>query len=136
MHERSTFLMWQSASQTVLSAVLIICASPLAGAIGPGNWYVLGAGLSAVTMILSIFWVPESRYDRSLAAYGQFDEAESGEANLSTVIESLPVKLSQRPALDTTRYEPRTLRSDMRIFVGKADWMEGWYGLVVSTMCR
>jgi hypothetical protein len=132
MHERSTFLMWQVASQTVLSAIFVISASLIAGAIGPKNWYIMGAGLSVATLTLSIFFVPESRYNRSLAAYGQFDEAET-DANPSRVIEALPVKLSERPALDFARYEPRTLKSDMRMFTGKADWAEGWYGLVVST---
>jgi hypothetical protein len=131
MHERSTFLMWQVASQTILAAIFTISASPIAGAIGPKNWYIMGAGLSVACLALSIFFVPESRYNRSLAAYGQFDEAET-EANPSRVIEALPVRLSERPALDTTRYEPRSLRSDMRLFTGKADWMEGWYGLIVS----
>jgi hypothetical protein len=65
VHERSTFLMWQSATQTVLSAGLTISASPLAGAIGPGNWYHLGAGLATVTLFFAIFLVPESRYARS-----------------------------------------------------------------------
>jgi hypothetical protein len=132
VHERSTFLMWQSASQTVLAALLIISASPLAGAIGPGNWYILGAGLSAAVLVLSIFWVPESRYNRSLAAYGQLAEAEGGTDNISNVIEALPVRLSERPALDFVRYQPRTLRTDMRLFVADADWAEGWYGLIVS----
>jgi hypothetical protein len=134
MHERSTFLMWQSASQTVLAALLIISASPIAGAIGPGNWYVLGAGLSAATFVLSIFFVPESRYDRSLAAYGQLDEHEGDEADIARAAVSRPVKLSDRPALDTVRYQPRTLKSDMRLFVSKADWVEGWYGLIVSPL--
>jgi hypothetical protein len=44
MHERSTFLMWQSATQTVLAAVFVIAASPIAAGIGPANWYNLGAG--------------------------------------------------------------------------------------------
>lgn len=39
LHERSTFLMWQSAIQTIISAVYIIFASPIAGKIGPGSWY-------------------------------------------------------------------------------------------------
>jgi hypothetical protein len=121
--------MWQSAIQTVLSAVLIIAASPLAGAIGPGNWYILGAGLSAATLVASIFLVPESRYPRSLVAYGQQSESESDE-NQEYV--APPVRLSERPALDTVRYEPRTLRSDMRLFVGEADWAEGMWGFLVS----
>ncbi|EOA91110.1 uncharacterized protein SETTUDRAFT_101621 [Exserohilum turcica Et28A] len=127
MHERSTFLMWQSAIQTTLSAGLVIAASPLAGAIGPANWYRLGAGLSAVTLIVSIFLVPESRYARSLVAYGQSSNFDGVESEQTT---AKPVRLSERPALDTTNYEPRTLRSDMRFFVGEFDWAEGWYGFI------
>lgn len=132
MHERSTFLMWQSATQTILAAGIIISASPLAGAIGPGNWYNLGAGLSAVTLILSIFFVPESRYSRSLTAYGQYSEDEGSEPSEAP----MPIRLSERPALDFEKYEPRTLLSDMRLFVGEADWMEGWYGFIVSSLYR
>jgi hypothetical protein len=136
MHERSTFLMWQSASQTVLSALLIISASPIAGAIGPGNWYILGAGLSVATLIMSVFFVAETRYNRSLAAYGQLDEFEGDEFDQARAAPTLPVKMSERPALDFVRYQPRTLKSDMRIFVGDFDWMEGWYGLIVSLGVR
>ena len=37
IHERSTFLTWQMAMQTVINSLLSIFASPIAGAIGPGN---------------------------------------------------------------------------------------------------
>ncbi|KAH8729135.1 major facilitator superfamily domain-containing protein [Phaeosphaeriaceae sp. PMI808] len=130
MHERSTFLMWQSATQTVLSTAMILTASPIAGAIGPGNWYVFGAGLAGLTLILSIFSVPETRYNRPLVAYGQFSEEEGGEGGDSRSTASPPVKLSERPALDTTRYLPRTMWSDMRLFVGETDWVEGWHGFL------
>jgi hypothetical protein len=130
MHERSTFLMWQSATQTVLAAVYVICASPIAGAIGPANWYNLGAGLCAVTFVASIFWVPESRYDRSLTAYGQFSAEEGGESDETRATAPRPVKLSERPALDTTNFRPRTMWSDMRLFVGKPNWTEGVYGFI------
>lgn len=140
MHERSTFLMWQVAIQTLLSAGLTIGASPLAGAIGPKNWYILGGALGIATLIASIFFVPESRYPRSMAAYGQFSANEGGESDDETRQSAPPpVKLSERPALDFTLYEPRTLASDMRIFVGEFDWLEGWYGFVVnfpSNLCR
>ncbi|KAF2022406.1 MFS general substrate transporter [Aaosphaeria arxii CBS 175.79] len=130
VHERSTFLMWQSAVQTTLAAVYTIFASPIAQAIGPGNWYILGAGLCAVTFLVSIPFVPESRYDRSLAAYGQFSREEGGEGNESRETAAAPVKLTDRPALDTTRYKPRTVWSDMQLMVGKADWREGYYGFI------
>ena len=123
--------MWQSATQTVLSAVYIICASPIAGAVGPSNWYLLGAGLCGATFVASVFWVPESSYDRSLTAYGQFSAEEGGEQlEGSRATESLPAKLSERPPLDLTRFPPRTVWSDMRIFVAKRDWKEGLYGFI------
>lgn len=134
VHERSTFLMWQSATQTVLAAVLVISASPIAGAVGPENWYILGAGLCVTTLIFSIVWVPESRYDRPLAAYGQFSTNEGGEGDGSRTTAAMPVRISERPALNTTNFLPRTVLSDMRVFVGSADWIEGWYGLVVSCL--
>jgi hypothetical protein len=37
--------------------------------------------------------------------------------------------------LDFTRYEARTIWSDMRIFVGDVDWTEGLYSLKVSHEC-
>lgn len=39
LHERSTSLMWQSGVQGIGAAVFVLCASPIAGAIGPSNWY-------------------------------------------------------------------------------------------------
>lgn len=123
--------MWQSAVQTILSAIYILCASPIASAIGPENWYNLGAGLCGVNFILSILWVPESRYSRSLAAYGQSIE-EGGEGQESRATIAAPVRVSERPALDLVNYLPRTIWSDMRIFVDDSDWKEGWRGLIVG----
>jgi MFS family permease len=134
MHERGTFLMWQVAIQTLLSAGLTIGASPLAGAIGPKNWYILGGALSMATLVASLFLVPESRYPRPMSAYGQSSVSAGGESDDETRQAAYtPVKLSERPALDFTHYEPRTWSSDMRLFVGEFDWFEGWYGFVVSS---
>lgn len=130
VHERSTSLMAQSFVQTVLSAVYILCASPIAEAIGPENWYILGAGLSAVTLLLSIVWVPESRYNRSMAAYGNFSVEEGGEGIGSRATNPMPVKMVDRPALDFVKYPPRTIWSDMRLTVGKPEWREGFSGLI------
>ncbi|KAF2215305.1 hypothetical protein CERZMDRAFT_105090 [Cercospora zeae-maydis SCOH1-5] len=129
IHERSTFLMWQSAIQTIISAVLTLFASPIAGDIGPGNWYILGGGFAAAVAVASIFFVPETRYDRSLAAYGQVTE-EDIENNPELAREAKAIRWSERPDFDLDKYQPRTLWSDMRIFVGEPDWMEGWYTFV------
>lgn len=126
LHERSTFLMWQSAIQTVVSAIYVLFASPIAGAIGPGNWYILGGGLTALVLLLSIFLVPEPKYRRTLAAYGQVANADDPAAA------SRPVRLPERPVLDFARYKPRTMRSDIRLFVNDMDWMEGAYTFLVS----
>lgn len=132
VHERSTFLMWQSAMQISITAVYTMFASPIAGAIGPSNWYILGTGLAMVVFLLSIFFVPESRYPRSLAAYGQEPEDEVAGTAQGTMLR--PMRISERPALDFQTYPARTLWSDMRLFVGKPDWTEGAYALRVSTL--
>ncbi|TKA81735.1 hypothetical protein B0A55_01118 [Friedmanniomyces simplex] len=127
LHERSTFLMVQSAGQTIVSAIYCLFASPIAGAIGPSNWYNLGSGLSAIIFILSVFLVPESKYDRSLIAYGQVSEAVAL-GKLDDIEDApRPVTMSHRPAMDLVKYKPRTLRSDMTLFANPPDWMEGWY---------
>lgn len=59
--------MWQSSLLTVVSVVYILCASPIAASIGVDNWYVLGAGLSAVVLGFSIVFVPETSYSRDHA---------------------------------------------------------------------
>lgn len=119
------------ALQTAINSVYCLFASPIAGAIGAPNWYILGVGLSAATLVVSIFLVPETRYSRSLAAYGQDTEDEVGAPQKGTTAK--PMTLSERPALDFERYPPRTLWSDMRLIVGKPDWSEGLYAIRV---CR
>ncbi|OQO10068.1 hypothetical protein B0A48_04424 [Cryoendolithus antarcticus] len=127
IHERSQCLMWQVAMQTIVSAILNIFASPIAGAVGTTAWYLIGVGLSAAVLIVSIFFVPEKKYVRDLSAYGQSAELIAG--HIDEKFEPKPMRMSERPALDTVRYQPRTLRSDMRLFVNKPDWSEGFYAL-------
>jgi hypothetical protein len=118
--------MWQVAMQTIMSALLGLFASPIAGAIGPGNWYLLGTGLSAGVFVVSFFFVPETRYARPLEAYQQQQDLDGKE------VQQIAVRINQRPALDFERYQARTIWSDMRIFVGDFDWFEGLYALKVS----
>jgi hypothetical protein len=118
--------MWQVAMQTIMSALLGLFASPIAGAIGPGNWYLLGTGLSVGVFVVSFFFVPETRYARPLEAYQQQQDSDGKE------VQQIAVRISQRPALDFERYQARTIWSDMRIFVGDFDWFEGLYALKVS----
>jgi hypothetical protein len=127
--------MWQSAMQLSVTALYTMFASPIAGAIGPGNWYILGAGLTMGVFILSIFFVPESRYKRTLAAYGQAEVAEQVAGDTEVKSAPKPMRVSERPALDYERYPARTIWSDMRLFVGEPDWAEGLYALKVCLEC-
>lgn len=111
--------------QTIMSALLGLFASPIAGAIGPGNWYLLGTGLAAGTFVVSFFFIPETRYSRPLEAYQQQQDAEGKD------VPQVAIRVSQRPPLDFERYQDRTIWSDMRIFVGDFDWAEGFYALKV-----
>lgn len=115
--------MWQVAMQTTISALLGLFASPIAGAIGPSNWYLLGVGLSAAVFVASFVFIPETRYERPLAAYQQDSEGKD--------VPQVAYRVSQRPALDFETYPDRTVWSDMRLFVGEFDWAEAYYSLKV-----
>lgn len=128
---RSTSISYQVTIQTVVNCVYCLFASPIAGKIGPGNWYNLGAGLSAATLVGSIFLCPETKYERSLAAYGQAAEVVSNDKQEVQTNQPRQIRLSARPALDYDRYKVRTLWSDMRLFAHRADWSEGLYALRV-----
>ena len=117
--------MWQVAGQTIISALLGLFASPIAGAIGPSNWYLLGTGLSAAVFVVSFVYIPETRYERPLEAYQQQTDADGKD------VPQVAVRISQRPALDYERFQDRTIWSDMRIFVGEFYWAEGLYSLKV-----
>lgn len=112
--------------QTTISALLGLFASPIAGAIGPSNWYLLGVGLSAAVFVVSFIFVPETRYERPLAAYQQDSEGKD--------VPQVAYRVSQRPALDFETYPDRTVWSDMRLFVGDFDWAEAYYSLKVRHM--
>lgn len=94
--------------------------------------YILGAGMAAVCFVLSIFWVPESKYDRSLVAYGQITEAVAEGKLEDEASAPRPVRMSERPVFDLATYKPRTIWSDMRVFAVKPDWPEGFFAFVVS----
>lgn len=115
--------MWQVTMQTIISALLGLFASPIAGAIGASNWYLLGVGLSAAVFVVSFIFIPETRYERPLAAYQQDSDGKE--------VQQVAYRISQRPALDYETYPDRTVWSDMRIFVGKFDWAEAYYTLKV-----
>jgi hypothetical protein len=82
--------------------------------------------LSAAVFVVSFFFIPETRYARPLEAYQEQQDADGKD------VPQVAVRVSQRPALDFERYPDRTIWSDMRLFVGKFDWAEGFYALKVG----
>ncbi|WAO96417.1 Hypothetical protein NCS54_01409000 [Fusarium falciforme] len=118
LHERSRWLMVQQSIQTIATAVFVLFAGPIAGAITPEWWYGLGTCLSGLCFILAVFFVPETKYDRPSSS---FQEAESDDTATSEDGKTLTV-CTERPELDFVNFEPRTWKSDLRLWIGKPEW--------------
>ncbi|KAL4731651.1 hypothetical protein ACLX1H_000628 [Fusarium chlamydosporum] len=113
LHERGRCMMIQQTIQTIATAVFVIFAGPIAGAITPEWWYGLGAILSGVCLVLTFFFVPETKYYRPGSSY-QVSGSSDDEATVSVCTE--------RPELDYINFAPRTWRSDLRLWVGEPEW--------------
>lgn len=137
MHERANILTFQSSFQGAVGCVLSIVASNIAAGIGWKNWYYVYAGLATLVFLLAIPFVPETKYERPLEAYRgvtattptapravhESKDIESDGA--STPQQAVQWTVYNRPALDTTRFAPRTLMSDLHPCPAKVDWSEG-----------
>ncbi|CAG8129169.1 unnamed protein product [Penicillium salamii] len=128
LHERAKYLMVQQTVQVILTTIWTLFASPIAGAITPQGWYVLGAGLAGLQFFVALFLLPETKYDRDLSAYQEFtrnpdqpgNDIEASDSGKPSV-----VLCKHRPALDFVRYQARTWKSDMRLWIGKPEWYKG-----------
>lgn len=127
--------MWFTGIQATLSAILVLATSYIGNAIGADGWYYLGAGLSAVVFMVSIWACPETKYERPISAYQgeatrvtHFIQTKDSESKDDAVeIEVLDrVTTTQIREFDLVKYKPRTLASDMRILLYKPDWEEAW----------
>ncbi|KAL3419174.1 major facilitator superfamily transporter [Phlyctema vagabunda] len=131
LHERAQYQQLFSSFQTIISGTLIILTSYIATSIGWRAWYYLFAGFSGLVLVLAIFFVPETKYIRPLAAY----EGEAvGNNSADRMVVGSDLEDSKQPEifmttkderiLDSVNYLPRTLKSNMAVFVHKADWSE------------
>ncbi|KAL4966903.1 major facilitator superfamily domain-containing protein [Aspergillus stella-maris] len=128
LHERSKALMGQQAIQVSLTAVWVLFAGEIANAITPQWWYGLGAALAGAQLVLAFFFLPETKYERTLASF------QEGESDNITDLDEHGVKgdgkrdgvCTERPPLDFQRYAPRTWKSDLRLWVGTPDWVKVW----------
>lgn len=102
----------------------MLCASPIAGSIGPEWWYGLGAILAALQLLVSFFLLPETKYDRAFAEYRT--------RNASNASSRTRVACTVRPPLDFDKFEPRTWQSDMSLWTGSPEWHKA--GLVLKVV--
>lgn len=118
MHERSEKLAWFSAIQSIGTAALLISSTYLVESYDWKWWYGVFGIVNGVILILSICFVPESRYNRPTDAFqGAVHVYQDGQDD-----RILRVTTKQGIVLDLDRYGPRTFRHDMKVFHGPADW--------------
>lgn len=115
--------MVQQTVQVILTTIWTLFAGPIAEAITPRWWYGLGAVLAGVQFLVTLFFIPETKYDRSMAAFQEAPSDGSVDVTLCT----------ERPPLDFVNYPARTWRSDMRLWVGTPDWSKAVDTLFVSS---
>lgn len=134
LHERGRTQMYFTAISNIMTSILTLLTSYIAAAIGIGGWYGLGAGLAGLVFVGGIFFVPETKYDRPLAAYqGQTTSVfaasrgigDDGVSPVATGHLARRIPTTEARHLDVVSYRPRTLASDMRLFVNEPDWEEG-----------
>lgn len=113
--------MIQQAIQVTLTSIWVLFASPIAAAITPEWWYGLGAALCAALVLVAFFFLPETKYERPLSSFQERDS--SSDADSALPKDSGRYLCTLRPELDYVNYAPRTWRSDLRLWVGKPDWL-------------
>ncbi|OGM51302.1 putative MFS transporter [Aspergillus bombycis] len=130
LHERSKALMGQQAIQVCLTTVWVLFAGPIAEAITPQWWYGLGAVLAGALFVATIFLLPETKYERSMSAYQEEsssgDEMATESSNDDKPKHSETEPCTERPELDFVHYSPRTFKSDLRLWIGKPEWIKLW----------
>lgn len=128
--------MIQQAIQVILTTIYVLFASPIAAGITPQGWYGLGAGLAALQFSVAFFFLPETKYDRSLSAY-QETLSDDNNSSLGDIEANEPMKprvivCKEKPPLDYVNFEARTWKSDMRLWVGEPEWYKAVDVLKVS----
>lgn len=120
LHERARFLMIQQTIQVIAVTVFILFASPIAESIGVQWWYGIGCCLGGFCFVTSFFFLPETKYYRPQSSYQENADGAQQDSREGFRIHT------ERPELDYVNYEPRTMRSNMRLWVGKPEWGKAW----------
>ena len=128
LHQRARAYQVWSSSQTLIQSALVMGSSYMTRDVGWRSWYGLLAAMAGASLILGFVFVPETYYDRPAEAWGAKDslsstredllDTETNNANLTTK----KITEETRRSVDLANYPPRTLSSDLRVFVMKPDW--------------
>ena len=103
----------------------------MTNAVGWRAWYWLFTAMSGLALVLTIFFVPESAYDRPIAAFMGTAPQEfgpTGDSDAPPAADNIhePITTLDEHKINTVNYAPRTLRSDMRVFVTPHDWSKAF----------
>ncbi|KAL5329321.1 hypothetical protein ACEPPN_002832 [Leptodophora sp. 'Broadleaf-Isolate-01'] len=128
LHQRArAYQVWASA-QTLIQSALVMGSSYMTRDVGWRSWYGLLAAMAGASLLLGIVFVPETYYDRPAEAWGVKDSVSntSSRADLqettTTEISTQKQTETSRHSLDLASYPPRTLSSDLRVFVMTPDY--------------
>jgi MFS family permease len=131
LHERSSRLSWFSAMQSIGTAAFVIATSYLVAELGWKWWYGIFGVISGLVLITSFLFIPETRYDRPTDAFeGEVHIHQPGHQD--TI---LRVTDSNHVEFDLVRYKPRTVKDDLAIFHGPADWRAGFDCVMQALQC-
>ncbi|KAF9892290.1 hypothetical protein FE257_002067 [Aspergillus nanangensis] len=128
LHQRGNRIAWFCSLQTLGTALFIIASSYVSNALGWRWWYGIFTILSGFTLILSVLFVAETKYDRTLDSLFGVPADTDGK----------PITTSTKRQLDPVNFRPRTFWSDMKPWGAiKPQWKEiplFWYHLGQLTL--
>ncbi|GME50715.1 Major facilitator superfamily [Neofusicoccum parvum] len=125
LHQRASTFQWFSSAEVLFNSSLVIASSYMAEALGWRSWYWMFSILAGISFILSCIFVPETYYERPLAAY------KGDPSDLNTVTEEPSGEMPHpnygttdhdKRVVDSQHYTPRTWKSDMRVFAVDVKW--------------
>ncbi|KAI1578534.1 major facilitator superfamily transporter [Pyrenophora tritici-repentis] len=114
--QRGNVIAWFCAIQTLGTAALIVSSSYLATDLGWRWWYGVFGCVNGAIALLSIIFVVETKYVRTLEALNGEGIEEDGML--------VPVTTNTKREFDTTNYSPRSFFKDMLPWKGHAHWHE------------
>ncbi|KAE9576176.1 putative MFS-type transporter [Colletotrichum fructicola] len=128
LHERSAKLSWFIGVQTAGTAVMFVATAYLVPAWGIKWWYIIVTIMNAVILVLAVFFVVETKYDRPEdadrgAVHLKFDD-EGNVTKNGDMERVIQVTTRENHVLQPEAFGERTWRSDMKIFHFKPDWSQ------------